>query len=266
MTSEVLSGSLVEAYRIPAPEVVVLPTEKEVDAYAFKILAETVVNKPRAVLTLATGSSPLGLYDLMADAYKSHLLDFRYLTTKNLDEYWPLPEGHPQSYGKFMEENLFNRINIPSENRHIPYSGAADPDAEVTRYRSILKNTGCSDLAVLGIGPGLTCHIAFNERGSSLDSRTRLVEIDDETVRANARFFAGNESLVPRHAITQGVADILESKRIILIAKGTNKAEGIKRALEGEISQDAPASFLRLHPNVTFILDKGAACLLTNRP
>ena len=263
MSSEVFSGSLVEIFKTPAPEVVVLPTEKEVDLHAFKILAETVINKPQAVLTLATGGTPLGLYALMAEAHKTHLLDFSGTTTKNLDEYWPLPKDHSQSYSRFMKDNLFNKVNIPASQRHIPDSSAVDPSKEVARYQSVLRDIGPSDLTILGIGPEMTCHIAFNERGSSLESRVRLVGISEETVKANARFFGGDETKVPRHAITQGVADILESKRIILIAKGRSKALGIKRTLEGEISEDAPASFLRLHPKVTFILDEDAAGLLS---
>lgn len=263
MASEVLSGSLVEVLRTPAPEVIVLPTTKEVDIQAFKILAQTVIDKPRAVLTLATGGTPLGLYALMAEAHKSHVLDFSGVTTKNLDEYWPLPKDHPQSYSRFMKDNLFNKINIPACQRHIPDSSAEDPLKETARYQSTLQSIGSSDLTILGIGPEMTCHIAFNERGSSLGSRVRLVDVSEETIKANARFFGGDQTEVPRRAITQGVADILESKRIILLAKGKSKALGIKRTLEGEISEDAPASFLRLHPKVTFILDEEAGSLLT---
>ena len=117
-------------------------------------------------------------------------------------------------------------------------------------------------MVILGIGPELTCHIAFNERGSKLDSRTRVVDLDNETIQANARFCEGNINQVPTKAITQGIANILEGKKIILIAKGVEKAEGIKRTLEGEIGPDAPASFLRFHSNVTFLIDQEAASLL----
>ena len=261
MTSE-FNIPLSESLRTPSPEIVVLPNDYEVDKKAFDIVSKTVSEKPNAVLTLATGSSPVGLYKLMSLAYKEGKLDLKDVTTRNLDEYWPLSKENPQSYYRFMKDNLFDNVNIPEENRNIPDCEAADPEAEVARYQAVLKRTGPSDLTILGIGPGLTCHIAFNERGSDINSRTRLVKIDSDTIKANARFFEGDESIVPVMAITQGIADILESREIILIAKGLSKAEGIKRTLEGVISEDAPASFLRFHPKVTFILDKEAANLL----
>ncbi len=261
MTSEFLS-SLSENLQVSSPDVVLLPSGAEVDKYAFDIMADTILGKPDAVLTLATGFSPLGLYSLMIEAYREKKLDMSKVITKNLDEYWPLPKDHPQSYYRFMRDNLFDHVNIPASHRHIPDSSAEDPEDEVVRYQSVLKEIGPSDLTVLGIGPGLTCHIAFNERGSKVDSRTRLVRIDSETIKANARFFDGDESKVPHLAITQGIADIMESKRIILIAKGSGKAAGMKKVLEGDVCEDAPASFLRLHPAVTFILDRGAGSLL----
>lgn len=261
MTLEILKP-FEENFRSYRPDVVVLPSTRRVDGYAFSKVKEKILENPYSVLTLATGSSPLGLYNLMIQAFQRGELDMSGLTTRNLDEYSPLPKNHPQSYDRFMRENLFNHINIPECQRHIPNSAAENPEEEVSRYQSVLKQTGPADLTILGIGPGLTCHIAFNERGSTPDSRTRLVEIDPETVKANARFFDGDESLVPHQAITQGIADILESKEIILIAKGEGKAQGIQRSLEGPINSDSPASFLRLHPNVTFILDEEAAGLL----
>lgn len=261
MTSE-FNIPLSESLRNPSPEIVVLPSCSEVDKKAFDIVSRVISEKPNAVLTLATGSSPVGLYQLMTLAYDEGRLDLSNVTTRNLDEYWPLSKENPQSYSRFMKDNLFDHVNIPEENRNIPDCEAVDPEAEVSRYQSVLKRTGASDLTILGIGPGLTCHIAFNERGSCENSRTRLVKIDPDTVKANARFFDGDESKVPQTAITQGIADILESRKIILIAKGFSKAEGIRRTLEGPIGSDAPASFLRNHPDVTFILDKEAASLL----
>lgn len=264
MTSESLGYLELEQARVYEPEIVVQPSAERVDRYVFSVVEDTIIKNPQAVLTLATGSSPVGLYRLMIQAHYQGNLDMSGLTTRNLDEYWPLPKDHPQSYDRFMRDNLFDYVNIPENRRHIPDCTADDPEVEASRYQSILKETGPSDLTILGIGPGLTCHIAFNERGSSPDSRTRLVRIDPETVKANAnKFFDGDESRVPHQALTQGIADILESKKIILIAKGDGKAHGIQRALEGPIGPDAPASFLRLHPNVTFVLDHEASRLLT---
>lgn len=237
-----------------------LSSPELVDRQAFSVVQEQILSNKYSVLTLPTGSSPIGMYRLMVEAYRSGL-DMSGLTTTNLDEYWPLPKNYPQSYNLFMNQNLFDHVNIPKSQRHIPNCEAADPYEEVVRYQEILKQTGPADLAILGIGPGLTCHIGFNERGSSLDSRVRLVQIDSETIEANARFFEDKKQ-VPHQAITQGIADILEAKRIILIAKGCGKAQGIQKALEGLVNSDAPASFLRLHPNVTFIIDQEAGSLL----
>lgn len=242
------------------PEITVLQTSELVDKYASCLVEAQIRSNPNSILTLPTGSSPIGMYRLLVIAHKNGL-DMSGLTTTNLDEYWPLPKNHPQSYAAFMSENLFNHVNIPDSHRNIPDSSAENPGVEADRYQNILKKIGPADLAVLGIGPGLTCHIGFNERGSDIGSRTRLVNIDPETVAANARFF-GNINDVPSQAITQGIADILEAKKIILIAKGKGKAQGIQRALEEPVNKNAPASFLRLHPKVTFILDKDAASLL----
>ena len=263
MTLE-LTSSWSENLQASSPDVVVLPSAAEVDKYAFDKVFRVITQKPDAVLTLATGSSPLGLYELMIDAYRQNRLDMSGLTTRKLDEYWPLPKDHPQSYSRFMRDNLFNHVNIPEDHRFIPDSTADDPEKEMQRYRSILEKTGPADLAILGIGPELTCHIAFNERGSTPNSRARLVQIDPITIKANARFFDGDETRVPCLAMTQGIADILESKEIILIAKGIGKAQGIARALEGQIGPDAPASYLRLHPKVTFIIDREAGSILEN--
>lgn len=254
-------NELYENRPIFRPELHVLETPAQVDELVFLNLEAQILSKKNSVLTLPTGSSPIGVYKLLIEANHKGL-DMSGLTTRNLDEYWPISKKHPQSYDFFMRDNLFNHVNIPESQIHIANGEAVNAQAEVSRFQNILDQTGPADLALIGIGPGLTCHIAFNERGSKVDSRTRLVNIDEETIQANARFFA-NADLVPRQALTQGIADILESKKIILIANGFGKAEGIRRTLEGPISSDAPASFLRLHPNVTFILDKDAASLLS---
>lgn len=244
------------------PEVIMLPTPEEVDKYAGQIIVDQVDGKHDSVLTPATGSSPVGPYSFAIEAHKKGL-DFSGVVTTNLDQYWGINRTHPLSYERVMKEILFDYINIPELQRHIPNSEAPDPYEEAARYERVLKETGTSDLVILGIGPKLTCHIAFNGPGSSLYSRTRLVENDQDTIEANARFCGGDKSQVPKYSITQGVANILEGRRIILIAKGFGKAQGIQRSLEGSIGPDAPASFLRLHPNVTFIIDQEAGSLLS---
>jgi glucosamine-6-phosphate deaminase len=248
-----------EALKVYKPEIVI-GSEGDVDKYSWLVMENQIRMKPASVVTLATGSSPLGMYRLWIEAFKKGLVS-RSVITKNLDEYVGIP-GHPQSYYRYMRENLFDYIDIPEAQCFIPDTGNPDPYEEAEKYGLIVRELGISDLSIIGIGPGMTCHVAFNERGSTLNSRTRVIRIEDETIRANSRFFE-EESQVPRFAITQGIADILESRKIILIAKGYGKAEGVKRTLEGEIGPDAPASFLRLHPNVTFVLDYEAAKLLS---
>jgi len=151
-------------------------------------------------------------------------------------------------------------VNIPESQRYIPNSEATDSNMEALRYEKILKQHQV-DLAILGIGPGTTYHIGFNERGSTKDSRTRYILLDNQTRQVNSKFFPDPNEM-PRGAITQGIGNILEAKKIMLLAKGENKAWGIQKTLEGPINSDAPASFLRLHPHVTFIIDKEAAKLL----
>lgn len=250
-----------EGLIIYKPEVIILPTPEQVDRYAGQIIVDQVAAKHDSVLTPATGSSPVGSYAFAIEAHKKGL-DFSGVVTRNLDQYWGIDRNHPLSYERFMNEVLFDYINIPESQRHIPNSEAPDPYEEAARYERILQETGTSDLVILGIGPKLTCHIAFNGPGSSLYSRTRVVENDEDTIEANARFCNGDKSQVPQYSITQGVANILEGRKIILIAKGFGKAAGIQRSLEGPVGSNAPASFLRLHPNVTFIIDQEAGVLL----
>lgn len=185
-------------------------------------------------------------------------VDFSRVTVFNLDEYHPIRRNHPSSYNYYMLENLFNVVHMGRA--FIPNGESEEPNAEAERYDALLKQYGPVDLAVLGIGPGTTAHIGFNENGSTEDSRTRYTRLDDQTRSTNGAFFEHPQE-IPEGAITQGVANILESRRILLIAKGEGKAWGIHRALKGPIDSDAPASFLRLHPHVTFALDKGAASL-----
>lgn len=248
-----------EGLPVFSPEVFIGTTD-EADWKGFSLLSQLIRQKPSSVGVPATGSTWLKVYAMLADSG----MDFSRLKTKNLDEYWGLPSGHPQSYAQEMKNNLFRHVNILPENTFLPNTSAPDPYEEAKRYQKVVDDLGLADWTILGIGPGLTCHIAFNERGSTLNSRVRVVEIDQETIKANAiKFFGGRTENVPRLAITQGVADILNSNRIILMAKGIEKAEGIRRTLEGPINSDAPASFLRLHPNVTFVLDHEAASLLS---
>jgi len=249
-----------EISHIFRPEVIILPTPAEVDQFAANTFIEQVQLNPNSVLTLPTGSTPVRMYEIIRQTYKEQGLDLSGLTVNNLDEYWPLPATSPSSYASFMAENLFNHVNVPPNQHHIPNSDASDPHEEAARYESVLAQQP-TDLAIVGIGPGTTCHIGFNGPSSAHDSRTRYVQLDDQTLNANAQYCDGNSP--PPGAITQGIGNILEAERILLIAKGAGKAWGIQRTLEGPVNSDSPASFLRLHPRVTFILDNAAAQMLS---
>lgn len=252
-----------ELSRTFKPEIIVLPTPEQVDMFAAKTFINQAVRKPDSVFTLPTGKTQLEWYRIVRETYARLGLDFSGLTVRNLDEYWPLPKSSPFNYSSYMNTNLFAYVNIPPHQRHIPNSEADDPYVEAARYEAVVSSQP-SDLAILGIGPGTTCHMGFNEKGTNFDSRTHYGLLDEQTRQANAEFFTGG-LLPPEGAITQGIGNILESKHILLIAKGESKAWGIQRTLEGLIGTDAPASFLRLHPHVTFLLDRGAASLLATR-
>lgn len=261
MAKEPLQQSEVSSDKEFPPTVLIFDTPEEVDQYAVTQIIDQVQSKPDSVLTLPTGSTPSGMYRELVRAYSEDHVDFSHATAFNLDEYWPIRRDHPSSYNYYMLSNLFNFVNIPPDHRFIPNGESPDPTAEAGRYELLLQQYGPVDLAVLGIGPGTTAHIGFNEQGSRVDSRTRYMPLDEQTKTANSAFFNSPQE-VPTGSITQGVADILDSRRILLLAKGEGKAWGINRALNGAISSDAPASFLRLHPNVTFVLDKAAAKML----
>lgn len=242
------------------PEIVILPTFQDVDRYAATRFIEQVQLKPNSVLTLPTGSTPEEMYRLLVQAHQESGLNLGQLITFNLDEYWQLPSDHIASYASYMQRNLFQHVNIPESQRHIPNSEALDSNIEAAHYEEMLTRQQV-DLAILGIGPGTTCHIGFNERGSTVDSRTRYMPLDEQTLYVNAQSFP-DPNEIPRGSITQGIGNILEAKNIMLLAKGEHKAVGIKRTLEGPIGSEAPTSFLRLHPHVTFVLDQAAAQLL----
>lgn len=242
-------------HRQYVPEVLVFRTTAEVDRYAADRVAKQLRRKPDSVLTLPTGNTPKGMYSNLVDGG----VDFSRATVFNLDEYWPIQPDNSNSYTAYMRTHLVDRTTIGIW--HIPDGGASDPHAEAARYQALLDQQPV-DLAVIGLGSGTTCHIGFNERGSSVSSKTRYAEMDEQTRRVNSELF-DDPTQFPDGTITQGVADILSADQIVLIAKGPGKAWGINRILKGEISSDAPGSFLRLHPNVTIILDEEAAAYLT---
>ena len=211
------------------------------------------------VLGLPTGSSPLGMYKALIKLNKEGKVSFRNVVTFNMDEYVNLPEDHPESYHSFMWNNFFSHIDIRKENVNILNGNADDLAAECARYEEKIKNIGGIHLFLGGIGPD--GHIAFNEPGSSLVSRTRLVALTEQTIKDNARFFA-SEADVPRRAVSMGVGTIMEARKIVMLAFGANKAAAVKAAVEGGISQFCPASALQMHPDAMVFLDEEAASQL----
>jgi glucosamine-6-phosphate deaminase len=226
-----------------------------VSSEAFKIM-RSVLTKDKPVLGLATGSSPVGLYKKMIADHNSNNTSYKNVITFNLDEYIGIPRNHEQSYYTFMHENLFDSLNIPEENIHIPRGDCEDMEAECARYEEELSKY-VIDLQVLGIGSD--GHIAFNEPGVSFDSLTHVMELTEQTRRDNARFFDDDINEVPTHAITMGLASIMKASKIIVIATGANKADAVYGMVKGPKSSDCPASILQDHDDVTVILDNDAA-------
>lgn len=227
---------------------------------AAKFVRELIERKPDAVIGFATGSTPIGLYKELIRMHKEEGIDFSKIVTFNLDEYIGLPKDHPQSYHTFMWENLFKHINVNPSNVHIPDGTVPDVEAYCQWYEERIKKFGGIDLQILGIGRD--GHIGFNEPGSSLGSRTRVKTLARETIEDNARFFDGDINKVPRQAITMGVGTIMEAKILLLLASGRNKAEAVKRTVEGPITAMVPASIMQLHPKAILVLDEEAASLL----
>ena len=236
-------------------EIIIQPTPEAATNVAARIIARLLREKPDAVLGLATGSTPLLLYrELIAMK-----LDWRKVTTFNLDEYVGLDAGHSQSYHSFMWENLFRHVNIAKKNVHIPDGMTKDIPKFCAKYEKQIHAAGGIDLQVLGIGTD--GHIGFNEPTSSLASRTRIKTLTPQTRRDNARFF-GSEDAVPHHCITMGIGTIMEARQNLLLAFGKNKARAIAEAVEGPVTATNPASILQLHPTVKVFLDEGSALLL----
>lgn len=228
------------------------------DEAAASIITGLVQTNPRAVLGLATGSTPIGMYREMVKAHEQQLVSFRNVTTFNLDEYVGLAANHPQSYHYFMQEHLFSHLDIPSEQIHIPDGTAANTADECVRYEALLEQTRI-DLQVLGLGNN--GHIGFNEPAVNLNAATHVVRLDEDTRKANSRFFETIDE-VPTHAITMGVGSILKARMVLLLVKGAAKADIVHRALTGPITTECPASLLQTHPHLVVLVDDEAGRLL----
>jgi glucosamine-6-phosphate deaminase len=240
-------------------EIIIAETTDEMSRLAADMIERQLLRKPSSVLGLATGSTPVGLYEELVRRRQEKGMDFSKVITFNLDEYLDLSPSHPQSYRYFMDQHLFKHINLDPKNIHVPYGHAGEVEEFCEWYEEEIKRAGGIDIQVLGIGAD--GHIAFNEPGSSLGSRTRLKTLTKQTIDDNARFFDNPEE-VPRFAITMGVGTILEAKEILLLASGDQKAEIVAQALEGPITAQVSASALQMHRHVTVIVDSAAGSKL----
>ena len=232
---------------------------QEVGKAAAMIVAAEILKKEDCVLGLATGSTPIPTYKEMARMNKEGLIDFSKVRSYNLDEYIGLAPDHVCSYRRFMNEQLFDHINIDKANTHVPCGIGEDHEADAKAYDEAVEAAGGIDLQILGIGHD--GHIGFNEPGDEFVSSTNIVTLTDMTIDANTRFFEKRDD-VPRQAITLGNRNIMAAKHIILLATGKDKAKAIAEAVKGNITPKMPASLLQVHPNVQFLLDEGAASLL----
>lgn len=217
--------------------------------------ASPTTDKPY-VLGLPTGSSPLQIYKALVEAYRAGRVSFKNVVTFNMDEYVGLAIEHPESYHSFMRENFFSHVDCPAENINILDGNAADLDAECAAYEEKIRAVGGIDLFLGGVG--IDGHIAFNEPGSSLASRTRVKTLAYDTVQANSRFFGNDLSQVPHMALTVGVQTILDAREVIIIATGTSKALAVKKAIEKSVSHCCTLSCLQLHPRSSIVVDDDA--------
>lgn len=232
--------------------------EKDYTAMSYRaasFIAAQVLNKPASVLGLATGSSPIGMYEELAKKVADGKITFQHATSVNLDEYYGLAPEHDQSYRYFMEQNFFSKVDIPHERTFLPNGLAADAAAECARYDALIDSLGGIDIQVLGIGRD--GHIGFNEPGAAFIPGTNHVKLTDDTIDANARFFASADD-VPRYALTMGIRAIMQAKTILMVANGAGKAAILEAAFFGPVTPEVPASILQLHPNVIVCGDTDA--------
>lgn len=227
----------------------------ELSRKAANIIAAQITMKPDCLLGLATGSSPVGTYENLVSMYENGDLDFSQVKSVNLDEYVGLDGSNDQSYRYFMNTHLFDKVNIDIANTHVPDGTILDNAKCCDSYNALLKEMGTVDLQLLGIGPN--GHIGFNEPDDHFEKVTHCVDLTDETIQANKRFFA-SEADVPRQAYSMGIGNIMSAKMILLVANGKNKAKALAAAINGPVTPQCPASILQFHPNVIIIADEEA--------
>ena len=228
---------------------------KSMSRRAANIISAQVITKPDCVLGLATGGTPVGTYQQLVEWYKKGDLSFAETKSVNLDEYLGLSPRHEQSYRYFMQSNLFDHIDIKPENTHVLNGLAKSPVAECAAYNQLIRDLGGIDLQLLGMGHN--GHIAFNEPGDDFGLETHLVTLTDRTIDANTRFFDSRDD-VPRQALSMGIKNIMNARRILMVVSGEDKAEAVLKAFAGPVTKEVPASVLQLHPDVTLVADKAA--------
>lgn len=222
---------------------------------AANIISAQIIMKPDCVLGLATGSTPVGTYRQLIEWYEKGDLDFSRVSTVNLDEYRGLAHTDPQSYYYFMQENLFDHVNIDKTATHVPDGTNPDAADACVKHEQIIKSLGGIDLQLLGLGNN--GHIGFNEPGAAFEKETHLVDLAESTIRANARFFTSIDE-VPKQAYTMGIRTIMQAKKILVVVSGESKADIVSRAFFGPVTPEVPASILQMHPDVTVVCDEAA--------
>lgn len=245
--------------RRSAPAVTVTDSEEAFTKAAADQIKRQLQTRADSVLALPTGRTPISLYDELSRRCREEEISFAEVRTFNLDEFVGIPSDHPASFDSFMMTHLFSHIDIDLTKVRIPNGKAPNLDLECRHYERSIAAVGGIDLAVIGIGRN--GHIAFNEPGTPFDSRTRVVELTDDTRRAHAMEFGGFDRVPPR-AISMGIGTILEARRLVLLASGPEKAEIVAKAISGPVTRDVPASVVQTHPNVVVILDRAAAARL----
>lgn len=226
---------------------------------AANILSAQVIMKPKCVLGLATGSTPIGAYDQLIEWYKKGDIDFSEVTTINLDEYKGLSPENDQSYRYFMNTHLFDHVNIDKSKTYVPNGLEPDSEKACSQYNQIIQQYGGIDLQLLGLGNN--GHIGFNEPGSAFEKETHCVSLTQSTIDANARFFSSMDE-VPKEAYTMGIKTIMQAKKIVVVVSGLQKASIVKKAFFGPITPEVPASVLQLHNDVTIVGDEEALSAL----
>lgn len=228
---------------------------EEMSRKAANILSAQVISKPDSVLGLATGSTPIGMYDQLVEWYNKGDVDFSEVKTVNLDEYKGLARDNDQSYYYFMHKHLFDRVNINPDNTNVPDGTQMDSEKECARYEKLIESMGGVDIQLLGIGRN--GHIGFNEPDNCFAKTTHCVDLTESTIEANKRFFASADD-VPRQAYTMGIGTIMKAKKILLIVNGEDKADALVKAVYGPVTPEVPASILQFHNDVVIVADQAA--------